>query len=950
MMKKIVIKGAKEHNLKNVTVEIPKDKFVVITGLSGSGKSSLAFDTIYAEGQRRYVESLSAYARQFLDKMKKPNVDLIEGLSPAIAIEQKNTSKNPRSTVATVTEIYDYMRVLYARAGVPYSPFTGKPITSQTITQIVDLVKKLPKKSTIYIYAPVVRGRKGEYKKDILSYKRRGFRKIKIDNVLYDIEKSPNLDKKLKHDISVLVDRIVLNSKLGNRLAESIETAVNLANGLVFVEYEDETLPQKFRKIEKLIYSTKFACPESGFTIEEIEPRLFSFNSPYGACEECEGIGMKLNVDPNLVVPDDRKTLADGAIEPWSKSTTLYYAQTLASLAKHYGFSLDEKWKKIPKKIKDIILYGSDEDEIKFNYDDGYEKYSYKKTFEGVINNLERRFLESDSEWKREAIAEYQSDTACEACNGDRLKEEALCVKINNLNISEVTKKSILDASVWFKNLENNLDKRQFKIAEHVLKEINERLNFLLNVGLDYLTLSRESGTLSGGEAQRIRLASQIGSGLTGVLYVLDEPSIGLHQKDNVKLINALKRLRDLGNTVIVVEHDTETMENADHIIDLGPEAGSHGGQITAQGSYEEIKKDKNSITGQYLAHKKTIEIPKLRRLPKNGRFVEINGASGNNLNNVNLKIPTGTFTCVTGVSGSGKSTLILQTLFHALNLTLNSKARKTPKSFKGYKGVELIDKIIDIDQSPIGRTPRSNPATYTGAFGPIRDWFTSLPESKTRGYKPGRFSFNVKGGRCEACEGDGVITYEMHFLPDVYIQCDECKGTRYNRETLEIKFKGKSIADVLDMSVDEGCEYFENISNIKTKLLTLKKVGLGYIKIGQQATTLSGGEAQRIKLAKELSKRSTGRTMYILDEPTTGLHQHDIKKLLEILHTFVKLGNTVVVIEHNLDVIKTADYIVDMGPEGGVKGGNIVAEGKPEEVCKVKGSYTGQFLKTLLA
>ncbi len=949
MMKKIVIKGAKEHNLKNVSVEIPKDKFVVITGLSGSGKSSLAFDTIYAEGQRRYVESLSAYARQFLDKMKKPNVDLIEGLSPAIAIEQKNTSKNPRSTVATVTEIYDYMRVLYARAGIPYSPFTGKPITSQTITQIVDLIKKLPKKSTIYIYAPVVRGRKGEYRKDILSYKRRGFRKIKIDNILYDIDKSPNLDKKLKHDISVLVDRIVLNSKLGNRLAESVETAVNLANGLVFVEYEDETLPQKHRKVEKLIYSTKFACPESGFTIEEIEPRLFSFNSPYGACEECEGIGMKLNVDPNLVVPDERKSLADGAIEPWAKSTTLYYAQTLSSLAKHYGFSLDEKWKKIPKKIKDIILYGSDEDEIKFNYDDGYEKYSYKKTFEGVINNLERRFLESDSEWKREAISEYQSDTACEACNGDRLKEEALCVKISGLNISEVTKKSISDSAEWFKDLVNHIDKRQFKIAEHVLKEINERLNFLLNVGLDYLTLSRESGTLSGGEAQRIRLASQIGSGLTGVLYVLDEPSIGLHQKDNVKLINALKRLRDLGNTVIVVEHDTETMENADHIIDLGPEAGTNGGQVTSQGTYDEIKKDKNSITGQYLANKKKIEIPKSRRIAKNGRFVEINGATGNNLNNVNLKIPTGTFTCVTGVSGSGKSTLILQTLFHALNLTLNNKAKKAPKAFKGYKGVELIDKIIDIDQSPIGRTPRSNPATYTGAFGPIRDWFTSLPESKTRGYKPGRFSFNVKGGRCEACEGDGVITYEMHFLPDVYIQCDECKGTRYNRETLEIKFKGKSIADVLDMSVDEGCEYFENISNIKTKLLTLKKVGLGYIKIGQQATTLSGGEAQRIKLAKELSKRSTGRTMYILDEPTTGLHQHDIKKLLEILHTFVKLGNTVVVIEHNLDVIKTADYIVDMGPEGGVKGGKIIAEGKPEEVTKIKDSYTGQFLKPLL-
>jgi excinuclease ABC subunit A len=949
MIKKIVIKGAKEHNLKNISVEIPKDQFVVITGLSGSGKSSLAFDTVYAEGQRRYVESLSAYARQFLDKMKKPNVDLIEGLSPAIAIEQKNTSKNPRSTVATVTEIYDYMRVLYARAGVPYSPFTGKPITSQTITQIVDLIKKLPKKSTIYVYAPVVRGRKGEYKKDILSYKRRGFRKIKIDDVLYEIDKAPDLDKKIKHDISVLVDRIVLNSNLGNRLAESIETAVNLSNGLVFVEYENETLPQKFRKIEKLIYSTKFACPESGFTIEEIEPRLFSFNSPYGACAECEGIGIKLNVDPNLVVPDERKSIGDGAIEPWAKSTTLYYAQTLASIAKHYGFSLDEKWKKLPKKIKDVILFGSDEEEIKFNYDDGYEKYSHKKTFEGVVNNLERRFLESDSEWKREAISEYQSDSACEGCNGKRLKEEALCVKINDQNISDVTKKSILDAARWFKDLEQNLDKRQFKIAEHILKEINERLNFLLNVGLDYLTLSRESGTLSGGEAQRIRLASQIGSGLTGVLYVLDEPSIGLHQKDNVKLIDALKRLRDLGNTVIVVEHDTETMESADHIIDLGPEAGTNGGQIIAQGTYKEILKNKNSITGQYLSHKKYIAVPRIRRLAKNGRFLEINGASGNNLNNVNLKIPIGSFTCVTGVSGSGKSTLILQTLYHALNLTLNNKARKVPKAFKGYKGVELIDKIIDIDQSPIGRTPRSNPATYTGAFGPIRDWFTALPESKTRGYKPGRFSFNVKGGRCEACEGDGVITYEMHFLPDVYIQCDECKGTRYNRETLEIKFKDKSIADVLDMSVDEGCEYFENISNIKTKLLTLKKVGLGYIKIGQQATTLSGGEAQRIKLAKELSKRSTGRTMYILDEPTTGLHQHDIKKLLEILHTFVALGNTVIVIEHNLDVIKTADYIVDMGPEGGVKGGNIIAEGKPEEIVNIKGSYTGQYLKPML-
>ena len=949
MYKKIVIKGAKEHNLKNVSVEVPKDKFVVITGISGSGKSSLAFDTIYAEGQRRYVESLSAYARQFLDKMKKPNVDMIEGLSPAISIEQKNAPKNPRSTVATVTEIYDYMRVLYARAGIPYSPFTGKPIVSQTITQIVDRVKILPKKSTIFLYAPVVRGRKGEYKKEIQSYKKRGFRKIKIDNILYDIESVPELNKKIKHDISILVDRIVINSSLGNRLAESIETAVNLANGLLFVEYENETLPKKFRKVEKLIFSTKFACPESGFTIEEIEPRLFSFNSPYGACEECEGIGVKLNVDPKLVIPNEKKSIADGAIEPWAKSSTLYYAQTLASLSKHYGFSLEEKWAKLPKKIKEIILFGSDDEEIKFSYDDGYEKYSHKKTFEGVINNLERRYLETESDWKRDEISQYQSDTDCERCNGQRLKEEALCVKINDLNISQVTTKSILEAKKWFKSLEINLDKRQLKIAEHILKEINERLDFLLNVGLDYLTLSRESGTLSGGESQRIRLASQIGSGLTGVLYVLDEPSIGLHQKDNVKLINALKRLRDLGNTVVVVEHDTETMENADHIIDLGPEAGHKGGEIVAQGSYQELLKA-DSITGKYLSNKNYIPIPKKRRLAKNGRFLQILSASGNNLNNVNLKIPFGTFTCVTGVSGSGKSTLILQTLYNALNLSLNNnKSRKIPKPFKGLKGIELIDKIIDIDQSPIGRTPRSNPATYTGAFGPIRDWFTNLPESKSRGYKPGRFSFNVKGGRCEACEGDGVITYEMHFLPDVYITCDECKGSRYNRETLEIKFKDKSISDVLEMTVDEGCDFFENISNIRSKLLTLKKVGLGYIKIGQQATTLSGGEAQRIKLAKELSKRSTGRTMYILDEPTTGLHQHDIKKLLEILHTFVATGNTVVVIEHNLDVIKTADYVVDMGPDGGVKGGNIIGEGKPEDIVNIKESYTGQFLKSLL-
>ncbi len=950
MLKKILIKGAKEHNLKNISLEIPKEKLVVITGLSGSGKSSLAFDTIYAEGQRRYVESLSAYARQFLDKMKKPNVDLIEGLSPAISIEQKNAPKNPRSTVATVTEIYDYMRVLYARVGIPYSPFTGKPIVSQSVSDMVDKVKTLPKSSTIFLLAPVVRGRKGEYKKDILNYKKRGFQKIKVDGTYYDIDDFPNLNKKIKHNISIVVDRIILNSKLGNRLADSIETCLNLSNGLLIAEYENETIPKKFRKNESITFSSKFSCPESGFTIEEIEPRLFSFNSPFGACEECDGIGHNLNVDPNLVVSDKDKTLSDGAIEPWSKSTSLYYAQTLASLAKHYKFSLDTKWKKLPKKLQDIILYGSDDEEIKFYYDDGYEKYDTKKTFEGVINNLERRYLETDSDWKREEISQYQSETSCDKCKGLRLKDEALCVKINKLNISQVTSFSIEDAQKWFENLENILSIREKKIAQHILKEINERLNFLLNVGLNYLTLSRESGTLSGGESQRIRLASQIGSGLTGVLYVLDEPSIGLHQRDNKKLIKALKKLRDLGNTVIVVEHDVETMENADHIIDLGPEAGLQGGNISAQGSYKTILETENSITGNYLSGKKFISIPKKRRLAKNGRFLEILGAAGNNLQNVDLKIPIGTFTCVTGVSGSGKSTLILQTLFNALNLILNNnKSRKLPKKFRNYKGTELIDKVIDIDQSPIGRTPRSNPATYTGAFGPIRDWFAALPESKTRGYKPGRYSFNVKGGRCETCEGDGVITYEMHFLPDVYIPCDACKGTRYNRETLEIKFKNKNISDVLKMTVDEGCEFFQNIPNIYSKLLTLKHVGLGYIKIGQQATTLSGGEAQRIKLAKELSKRSTGRTLYILDEPTTGLHSHDIKKLLEILQAFVKTGNTVVVIEHNLDVIKTADWLIDMGPEGGSEGGKIIAEGPPEKIAEIPSSYTGKFLKTLI-
>ena len=950
MLKKIVVKGAKEHNLKNVSLEIPKEKLVVITGLSGSGKSSLAFDTIYAEGQRRYVESLSSYARQFLDKMKKPKVDLIEGLSPAISIEQKNTSKNPRSTVATVTEIYDYMRVLFARVGVPYSPFTDKPIKSQPISEMVDKIKKLPKDNTIYLLAPIVRGRKGEYKKEILNYKKRGFTKIKVDGKYLNIDEFPDLNKKIKHEISIIVDRIILNSSLGNRLADSVETAVNLSNGLLVVEYENETLPKKFRKRESITFSSKFSCPESGFTIEEIEPRLFSFNSPYGACEECEGIGHNLNVDPNLVVPDPKKNLQEGAIDPWAKSTSLYYAQTLSSIAKHYKFSLSDPWRKIPKKIQEVILYGSDEEEIKFSYDDGYEAYSTKKTFEGVVNNLERRYLETDSEWKREEISQYQSESNCEKCKGMRLKDEALCVKINSLNISEITEKSIDDAQNWFNNLQNVFTDRENKIAQHILKEINERLNFLLNVGLNYLTLSRESGTLSGGEAQRIRLASQIGSGLTGVLYVLDEPSIGLHQRDNKKLIKALKKLRDLGNTVIVVEHDIETMENSDHIIDIGPEAGLNGGQIIAEGDVKEIIKNEKSITGNYLSGKKFIGIPKKRRLAKNGRFIEINGASGNNLKKVNLKIPVGTFTCVTGVSGSGKSTLILHTLYNAFNLMLNkNKSRKVPKAFTGFKGTELIDKIIDIDQSPIGRTPRSNPATYTGAFGPIREWFAALPESKARGYKVGRYSFNVKGGRCETCEGDGVITYEMHFLPDVFIPCDTCKGARYNRETLEIRFKNKNIADVLDMTVDEGCNFFENIQNIRSKLITLKHVGLGYMKIGQQATTLSGGEAQRIKLAKELSKRPTGRTLYILDEPTTGLHSHDIKKLLEILQAFANTGNTVVVIEHNLDVIKTADHIIDMGPEGGVHGGKIIAEGTPEKVSTVKESYTGKFLGEIM-
>jgi len=950
MLKKIVVKGAKEHNLKNLSVEIPRDQFVVITGLSGSGKSSLAFDTIYAEGQRRYVESLSSYARQFLDRMKKPNVDLIEGLSPAISIEQKTTSKNPRSIVATVTEIYDYMRVLYARVGVPYSPFTGLPIKSQTISEMVDKILDLPKPSRIFIYSPIVRGRKGEYKKEILSLKKRGFAKIKIDDKLFDIDETPDLNKKITHNLDVLIDKFLNKKDEQKRMAESLESALSLSDGLVYVEHINEGIAKEHQKTEKIVFSSKFACPESGFTIEEIEPRLFSFNSPYGACSECEGLGVDLYVDPKLVVPDERLSLIDGAIKPWANSSSLYYAQTLAALAKHYDFSLDVDWKKLTKEVQNIILYGSENEEIKFSYDDGYEKYANKKKFEGVINNLERRYLETDSDWKREEIAQYQNEKECERCSGFRLKEEALCVKINDKNISEVTKFSIKDAHSWFKSLNKILTDKENQIASHILKEINERLNFLTNVGLDYLNLSRGSGTLSGGESQRIRLASQIGSGLTGVLYVLDEPSIGLHQKDNIKLIEALKRLRDLGNTVIVVEHDEEAMAHSDHIIDIGPGAGIHGGEIVSQGTYEHISKDKNSLTGDYLSGRKFISLPKNRRTAVNGKYLQLIGATGNNLKNVSTKIPLGTFTCITGVSGSGKSTLILHTLYRALNLMINKViTRNMPQPFKGLKGYEYLDKIIDIDQSPIGRTPRSNPATYSGAFTPIRDWFTNLPESKSRGYKPGRFSFNVKGGRCEACEGDGVITYEMHFLPDVYVECDVCKGKRYNRETLEVRHKDKSIADVLSMSVDESVNFFENIPTIRDKLLTLQKVGLGYMKIGQQATTLSGGEAQRIKLAKELSKRSTGRTIYILDEPTTGLHVHDVKKLLEVLQAFVQKGNTVVVIEHNMEVIKTADWIVDMGPEGGDKGGSLLFEGTPEQIVNVNESYTGQYLKKIL-
>ena len=943
MNKYISVQGAREHNLKNVNVKIPREKITIITGLSGSGKSSLAFDTIYAEGQRRYVESLSAYARQFLEMMQKPDVDLIEGLSPAIAIEQKTTSKNPRSTVGTVTEIYDYLRLLFARIGVPYSPSTGLPITSQTVSQMVDRIKDKPKGSRLIILAPIVRGRKGEYKKELAELQRKGFQRVKIDGVQYDFDSLPNLDKKKKHEIDIIVDRIVLNDDLGNRLADSLETALNLSEGLATVE--DHTNKNEFPTSET--FSSKFACPVSGFTIDEIEPRLFSFNNPYGACPECDGIGTDLSVDPNLVIPNKQLTINNGAIAPWSLTNSPYFRQICNSLAKHYKFSLDSPWSKLPKKIQNVILFGSNDEQIKFTYDDGYRVQTSKRTFEGVVRNLERRYIETESDWMRGNIERYQSEVKCSACNGYRLKEEALCVKIDKLHIGEVCDKSIKELVIWFRELNKKLSKKENEIAYRILKELNERINFLNNVGLEYLTLSRNSGTLSGGESQRIRLASQIGSGLTGVLYVLDEPSIGLHQRDNARLLGTLKRLKDLGNTVIVVEHDEEAMMSADHLIDLGPAAGLDGGNIVATGTPLEVKKNKKSLTGQYLSRKQSIEIPKLRRPALDNKFLSIVDASGNNLKNVSTDIPLGTLTCITGVSGSGKSTLTINTLYKAVARELNG-SKYNPSKYREIKGLKHLDKIIDIDQSPIGRTPRSNPATYTGAFTFIRDWFSGLPESKSRGYKPGRFSFNVKGGRCEACEGDGVIKIEMHFLPDVYVTCDECKGKRYNRETLEIKYKDKNISDILEMTVDEGCAFFDAIPLLKSKLMTLKNVGLGYIKIGQQATTLSGGEAQRIKLSKELSKRATGKTLYILDEPTTGLHVHDIKKLLEVLQTLVAQGNTVVVIEHNLDVIKTADWVIDLGPEGGDGGGEIVATGTPEKISKIKKSYTGQYLKSL--
>lgn len=957
--KYLSIRGAREHNLKNVDLDLPRDSLIVMTGLSGSGKSSLAFDTIYAEGQRRYVESLSAYARQFLEMMQKPDVDQIDGLSPAISIEQKTTSKNPRSTVGTVTEIYDYMRLLFARVGIPYSPATGLPIESQTVSQMVDRVLAVEEGTRLFILAPMVRGRKGEYRKELLELQKNGFQRVKVDGVFYEIADVPALDKKYKHDLDVVVDRIVVRGDLATRLADSIETALKLADGLAVAEFADRPLDasqtgedsvnkSKNETHERILFSEKFACPVSGFTIPEIEPRLFSFNNPFGACPTCDGLGSQRAIDASLIVPDDNLSLRAGAVSPWAKSTSPYYVQTLEALGKAYGFKLGDKFRDLSDEAKQAILHGTGEREVTFQYDDGLRSYQTTKTFEGVIPNLERRWKETESAWMREEIERFMSATPCPACRGYRLKPEALAVKIAGKHIGEVTELSIRKADQWFTELPAALTDKQNEIAVRVLKEIRERLRFLNDVGLDYLTLSRNSGTLSGGESQRIRLASQIGSGLTGVLYVLDEPSIGLHQRDNARLLDTLKHLRDIGNTVIVVEHDEDAILHADYVVDIGPAAGIHGGHIIAQGTPQQIMASPASITGKYLSGELEVATPAVRREAKKNRRLKIVGARGNNLKNVTAEIPLGTFTAVTGVSGGGKSTFLIETLFKAASRRIMG-SREHPAEHDRIEGLEFLDKVIDIDQSPIGRTPRSNPATYTGAFTPIRDWFAGLPESKARGYQPGRFSFNVKGGRCEACQGDGVIKIEMHFLPDVYVTCDVCHGKRYNRETLDVLFKGKSIADVLDMTVEEGVDFFAAVPGVRDKLETLKQVGLGYIHVGQQATTLSGGEAQRIKLAKELSRKATGKTLYILDEPTTGLHFHDVAKLLEVLHELVDQGNTVVVIEHNLEVIKTADWVLDLGPEGGDGGGELVASGTPEDIVREKRSYTGQFLRELL-
>ncbi len=959
------IRGAREHNLKNVDVDLPRDKLIVLTGVSGSGKSSLAFDTIYAEGQRRYVESLSAYARQFLEMMQKPDVDQIDGLSPAISIEQKTTSKNPRSTVGTVTEIYDYMRLLWARVGIPYSPATGLPIESQTVSQMVDRILSQPEGTRMYILAPVVRGRKGEYRKEIAEYQKKGFQRLKVDGTFYEVAEAPVLDKKFKHDIDVVVDRIVVRPDIASRLADSLETALRLADGIAFAEFADaqeagnanaagknkDGAPAKgkVKEPKRLTFSEKFACPVSGFTIAEIEPRLFSFNNPFGACPACSGIGHEMKIDPERIVPDETRSLKSGAIAPWAKSSSPFYTQTLTALSRSYKFSLATPWKDLDEEIHDVILYGSGDRKINFVYDDGLRAYETKKTFEGVVTNLERRWTETESEWAREEIGKYMSEAPCQTCKGARLKPEALAVKIDGKTVSEVTELSVTAASDWFGALPATLNAKQNEIAGRILKEIRDRLKFLVDVGLTYLTLGRASGTLSGGESQRIRLASQIGSGLTGVLYVLDEPSIGLHQRDNERLLETLKRLRDLGNTVIVVEHDEDAIRLADHVVDMGPAAGVHGGEIIAEGTVKEIMESANSITGKYLTGELDVPIPARRRSFDKSRVLKVTGARENNLKNVTAEIPLGTFTCVTGVSGGGKSSLLIDTIFPAVARRLNG-ATEHPGAHDKITGLEHLDKVIDIDQSPIGRTPRSNPATYTGAFTPIRDWFAGLPEAKARGYAPGRFSFNVKGGRCEACQGDGVIKIEMHFLPDVYVTCDVCKGKRYDRATLDVDYRGKSIADVLDMTVEEAGDLFKAVPSIRDKMQTLSRVGLGYMHVGQQATTLSGGEAQRVKLSKELSRRATGRTLYILDEPTTGLHFHDVAKLLEVLHELVDQGNTVVVIEHNLEVIKTADWVIDLGPEGGDGGGEVVAIGTPEDVAKNPRSHTGRFLKEVLA